>query len=76
MEHYVEGGPVAPGWPAAVNAADDGAQVVVLEAELRPGETLRMTKFVAYHWAEQAPAGDPPGRGSYRTLDRADRAWL
>ena len=68
MEHHVEApSPVA----AAVSAADDGAGVV-LEAELRPGETLRMTKFVAYHWAEQAPAGDLLARVD-RTLDRADR---
>ena len=35
----------------------DGAQVVVL-AELAAGESLRLRKFVAYHWAARRRRGD------------------
>jgi alpha,alpha-trehalose phosphorylase len=52
-------------------AAGDAAQVVVL-ADLAAGESLRLTKSVAYHWAAQPPAGDVPARVN-RTLDRAAR---
>ena len=41
-------------------------------ADLEPGEPLRLSKFVAYHWAPQAPAGDLVARVD-RTLDRAAR---
>jgi alpha,alpha-trehalose phosphorylase len=50
-------------------AEGDGARVVV-QAELGGGESLRLSKFVAYHWAPQAAAGDLLGRVE-RTLGRA-----
>jgi alpha,alpha-trehalose phosphorylase len=50
-------------------AIGDGAQVVV-QADLAAGETLRLQKLAAYHWAAGAPAGDLPAR-VHRTLDRA-----
>jgi alpha,alpha-trehalose phosphorylase len=52
-------------------AAGDAARVVV-QTELRPGAALRLSKFVAYHWAAQPPAGDLAARVG-RTLDRAVR---
>jgi alpha,alpha-trehalose phosphorylase len=50
-------------------AAGDGAQVAVL-ADLAAGESLRLSKYAAYHWAPQDPAGELPAR-VHRTLDRA-----
>src|SRR5215218_8620829 len=55
--------------PAAATAEGDGARVVV-EAALAAGESLRLSKFVAYHWAAGAPQGDLAARAE-RTLDRA-----
>jgi alpha,alpha-trehalose phosphorylase len=54
--------------PAWATARDDAAQVVV-EADLAAGESLRMSKFVAYHWGEQASP-----ELVERTLDRAAAA--
>jgi alpha,alpha-trehalose phosphorylase len=66
MEHHVES-------KAAVtidaSAEGDSARVVVL-ADLVPGASLRLSKYVAYQWAAQAPAGDLVARVD-RTLDRA-----
>ena len=42
----------------------------MLQADLAAGESLRLSKFVAYHWEAQAPAGDLLGRVE-RTLRRA-----
>ena len=39
-------------------------------ADLAAGESLRLAKYVAYHWAAQAAAGDLLARVG-RTLDRA-----
>jgi alpha,alpha-trehalose phosphorylase len=50
-------------------AEGDGARFVV-QADLGAGESLRLTKFVAYHWGPPAPAGDLVGRVE-RTLGRA-----
>jgi alpha,alpha-trehalose phosphorylase len=55
--------------PAAATAEGDGARVVV-EAALAAGESLRLSKFVAYHWAAGAPQGDLAARAE-RTFDRA-----
>src|SRR5215470_10044458 len=52
-------------------AEGDGARLVVL-ADLEPGRPLRLSKYLAYHWAPQAPAGDLVARVD-RTLDRAAR---
>jgi alpha,alpha-trehalose phosphorylase len=68
MDHAVEAaGPVQ----TRASADGDGARVVVL-ADLEAGAPLRLSKFVAYHWAAQAPGGDLPARVD-RTLDRAAR---
>ena len=66
MEHDVE----AP-CPVDVSASaeGDGAQVV-FTAELESGQRLRIGKYVAYHWAAQAPEGDLLARVE-RTLGRA-----
>jgi alpha,alpha-trehalose phosphorylase len=68
MEHRVEA-------PSAViseaSAEGDGAHIV-LQAGLGAGESLRVEKYVAYHWAERARARDLPARVE-RTLDRAAR---
>jgi alpha,alpha-trehalose phosphorylase len=61
IEHLVD----RPAW---ATARDDAAQVVV-EAELAAGESLRLSKFVAYHWGAVA---DP--ELVERTLDRAAAA--
>jgi alpha,alpha-trehalose phosphorylase len=66
MEHHVDS---ASAVTVETTAEGDGARVVVL-AELEPGASLRLSKFVAYHWAAQAPAGDLAARVD-RTLDRA-----
>ena len=66
MEHAIESpGPVT----VETSAEGDGARLVVL-AELEPDRPLRLSKYVAYHWASKAPAGDLVGRVD-RTLDRA-----
>jgi alpha,alpha-trehalose phosphorylase len=52
-----------------VDAEGDGAKLVVL-ADLEPGQPLRLSKYVAYHWAASAPGGDLVARVD-RTLDRA-----
>jgi alpha,alpha-trehalose phosphorylase len=68
MEHDIDSAdPVS----VEVSAEGDGAKLVVL-ADLRPGEPLRLSKYVAYHWAANAPAGDLVARVD-RTLDRAAR---
>jgi alpha,alpha-trehalose phosphorylase len=68
MEHDIDSAdPVS----VDVSAEGDGAKLVVL-ADLRPGEPLRLSKYVAYHWAAKAPAGDLVARVD-RTLDRAVR---
>ena len=69
MDHEIE----APA-PVTVetSALGDGAQVVV-HAELGAGEALRLRKYVAYHWAAGAAAGELLWRAD-RTLDRARRA--
>jgi alpha,alpha-trehalose phosphorylase len=54
-----------------VGAEGDGARLVVL-ADLEPGEPLRLSKYLAYHWAPQARDGDLVARVE-RTLDRAAR---
>jgi alpha,alpha-trehalose phosphorylase len=51
------------------HAEGDGARVV-LQADLAAGESLQISKFVAYHWGSQARAGDLLGRVG-RTLARA-----
>jgi alpha,alpha-trehalose phosphorylase len=50
---------------ADADAEGDGAHVVVL-AELAAGESLRLSKYVAYHWGAGALA-----TRAERTLDRA-----
>ena len=68
MEHAVA-------CPAATtvsaSAADDAAAVVV-QADLAAGEALRLTKYVAYHWAAEAGPGELAARVT-GTLDRAAR---
>ena len=64
MEHRVEGAK-----SVQASAEGDGAQVVVL-ADLEPGMPLRLSKYVAYHWAPVASAADLVARVE-RTLDRA-----
>jgi alpha,alpha-trehalose phosphorylase len=51
------------------SAQGDGARVVIL-ADLEPGRTLGVTKFLAYHYDADPPDGDLQGRVS-RTLRRA-----
>ena len=51
------------------------ASALVVLAELEPGASLRLSKYVAYHWASQAPAGDLVARVD-RTLDRAGRPTI
>ena len=66
MEHAIES--AAP-MSVTASAEGDGAKLVVL-AELVPDRPLRLSKYVAYHWAPKAPAGDLVARVD-RTLDRA-----
>src|SRR5215217_2289391 len=68
MDHHVE---TASAVPFEASAEGDGARLVV-ETELEPGQSLRLSKYVAYHWAAHAPAGDLVARVD-RTLDRAVR---
>jgi alpha,alpha-trehalose phosphorylase len=66
MEHSVESAcPVT----VQARAEGDGAQVVFL-ADLEAGGSVRVSKYVAYHWAAQAAPGDLAARVR-RTLDRA-----
>jgi alpha,alpha-trehalose phosphorylase len=53
--------------------AESRHAAVLVEASLEPGERLMVTKYVAYHWASDAPAGELRARAR-RTLDRAARA--
>jgi alpha,alpha-trehalose phosphorylase len=66
MEHAVEYDGAAT---VQTSAEGDGARTVVL-ADLEPGRPLRLSKYLAYHWAAQAPPGDLVARAD-RTLDRA-----
>ena len=66
MAHRIES---AADLTVRASAEGDGAEVVVV-ADLAAGESLRLAKYVAYHWAAQAPAGDLLARVG-RTLDRA-----
>jgi len=66
MDHRVEGATVGS---TTSSAAGDGAAVVI-QAELVPGEPLRLEKYVAYHWAPEHAARDLAARAE-RTLDRA-----
>ena len=68
MEHDVEFGGEAR---IETTAEGDGAKLSVL-ADLEPGVPLRLSKYVAYHWADKAPAGDLVARVD-RTLDHAER---
>ena len=67
MEHHVDAA-------ASVRASadGDGARFVV-QAELGPGESLRLNKYVAYHWGPSSAPDDLVARVD-RTLDRAARA--
>jgi alpha,alpha-trehalose phosphorylase len=57
-----------------LTAQSDGDHAaIVVQARLEPGESLRVTKYLAYHWAADAPRGDLAARAN-RTLDRAERA--
>ena len=64
-------GPVA-GRPSRRRAVGDGAQVVV-QAELGAGEALRLRKYVAYHWAAEAPPATSPRAPRGRSTARAER---
>ncbi|HEX5980610.1 MAG TPA: hypothetical protein VFY52_05930 [Thermoleophilaceae bacterium] len=68
MEHEVEFGGEAR---IETEAEGDGAKLSVL-ADLEPRTPLRLSKYVAYHWAAKAPAGDLVARVD-RTLDHAER---
>jgi alpha,alpha-trehalose phosphorylase len=68
MEHTLE---TAAPVEVRATAENDGAQVVVL-ADLAAGEPLRLSKYVAYHWAPGAEPADVTARVG-RTLDRAAR---
>jgi alpha,alpha-trehalose phosphorylase len=68
MDHaIVAGGTMA----VRTEAAGDAARVE-LSGDLRPGEPLRISKFLAYHWAPDAAPGELLARVR-RTLDRAVR---
>ena len=56
---------------ASVETSVEGdAARVVAEAALTTGGSLRLRKYVAYHWTAETAAGDMPAR-AHRTLDRA-----
>jgi alpha,alpha-trehalose phosphorylase len=58
---------------ATIDARADGdGAAVVVHADLRPGERVRLSKYVAYHWASRPAPGDLAARVG-RTLDRAAR---
>jgi alpha,alpha-trehalose phosphorylase len=66
MEHTLD----LDGVVTAESSADgDGAKTVLL-ADLEPGRPLRLSKYLAYHWATEAAFGDLMARAE-RTLDRA-----
>ena len=68
MEHAIEAsGAVA----VEAHADSDHAEVVVL-ADLEAGESLRLSKYIAYHWAPTDAHRDLEARVN-RTLDRAAR---
>jgi alpha,alpha-trehalose phosphorylase len=69
MDHEVE----APSPVTVETTAEGDGAAVVVHTELAAGEALRVRKYVAYHWAAAAPAGDLAARAG-RTLDRARRA--
>jgi alpha,alpha-trehalose phosphorylase len=56
MEHAIDS--PAP-LTAEVSAEGHGAALLVL-AELRPDQPLRLSKYVAYHWARNAPPATSP----------------
>jgi alpha,alpha-trehalose phosphorylase len=64
MDHAISHGTVA-----TADAYEDGAQVV-FRAAVEPGRPLRLSKYVAYHWAGE---GDLETRVNH-TLDRAAAA--
>ena len=66
MEHHVE---TASDVTVRASAEGDGAKVVVL-ADLAAGASLRLTKYVAYHWGPKSSHGNLLGRVE-GTLDRA-----
>ena len=68
MEHAIES---ESAFTVEASAEGDGAKLVVL-ADLEAGVPLRLSKYLAYHWAAQSPAGDLVARVD-RTLDRAAR---
>ncbi len=56
---------------ASVETSVEGdAARVVADAALTTGGSLRLRKYVAYHWTAETAAGDMPAR-AHRTLDRA-----
>ena len=56
---------------ASVETMVEGdAARTVAEAELATGGSLRLRKYVAYHWSAATAPGDMPAR-AHRTLDRA-----
>ena len=57
---------------AGAGSVETTAAGSVAQAELEPGGALRLRKYVAYHWAAGAPAGELGAR-THRTLDRAER---
>jgi alpha,alpha-trehalose phosphorylase len=66
MEHTLD----LDGVVTVESSADgDGAKTVLL-ADLEPGRPLRLSKYLAYHWATEAAFGDLMARAE-RTLDRA-----
>jgi alpha,alpha-trehalose phosphorylase len=68
MEHEIE----TDGALATELCAEGDAANLVVVADLEPGQPLRLSKYVAYHWAAQAARGDLVARVD-RTLDRAAR---
>lgn len=67
IEHHVDAAASVEG-----SAEGDGAMFVV-QAELEPGDSLRLNKYLAYHWARSSAADDLIARVD-RTLDGAARA--
>jgi alpha,alpha-trehalose phosphorylase len=67
MDHAIE---LAGDALTRVHAEVDAANLVV-NADLKRGRPLRLSKFVAYHWAPQETDRDLTAR-VHRTLDRAD----
>ncbi len=67
MDHVLEG---APASSVQAEAQEGGSAQVVVMADLEPGTSLALTKFVAYHYDRVGPPGDLVTRAN-RTLDRA-----